>query len=91
MEGNGVPIRICRLGGAQDLLNGMGSGNTVHEGGFSDLDADARSNYVANTTIRGLEHADFILIVGANPRVEAPVFNARRGSRPLDDTLNPKP
>lgn len=61
----------------KDLLNALGSGNTVHEAGFRDLDADARSNYIANTTIMGLESADFILIVGANPRVEAPVFNAR--------------
>ena len=59
------------------MLNALGSGNTVHEAGFADLDADVRSNYIANTTILGLEQADFILIVGANPRIEAPVFNSR--------------
>jgi NADH dehydrogenase/NADH:ubiquinone oxidoreductase subunit G len=57
------------------MLNALGSGNHLHEAGFPDLDADVRSNYIANTTILGL--ADLILIVGANPRVEAPVFNAR--------------
>jgi len=36
-----------------------------------------RSNYIANTTIAGLEFADVILIVGSNPRIEAPVLNAR--------------
>ena len=61
----------------QDMLNALGSGNHLHEAGFADLDADVRSNYIANTTILGLEQADLILIVGANPRVEAPVFNAR--------------
>lgn len=59
------------------MLNALGSGNMVHEAGFADLDADVRSNYIANTTILGLEKADLILVVGANPRVEAPVFNAR--------------
>lgn len=59
------------------MLNALGSGNTVHEAGFPDLDADVRSNYIANTTILGLEQADLILIVGANPRIEAPVFNSR--------------
>ena len=40
-----------------------------------------RSNYIANTTIAGLEFADMILIVGSNPRIEAPVLNARRASK----------
>ena len=53
----------------------------MHEAGFADLDADVRSNYIANTTIAGLEAADLILIVGSNPRIEAPVFNARCGLR----------
>jgi NADH dehydrogenase/NADH:ubiquinone oxidoreductase subunit G len=41
------------------------------------MDADVRSNYLANTTIAGIERADVILLVGTNPRVESPVFNAR--------------
>ena len=41
------------------------------------MDADVRSNYIANTTIAGLEAADLILIIGSNPRLEAPVLNAR--------------
>ena len=36
-----------------------------------------RSNYLANTTISGIELADVILLIGTNPRAEAPVFNAR--------------
>lgn len=38
---------------------------------------DIRSTYVANTTVMGLEQADVILLVGTNPRVESPVYNAR--------------
>jgi NADH dehydrogenase (ubiquinone) Fe-S protein 1 len=63
----------------QDLANRLGSGNLKVEAGFPDLDADARSNYLANTTISGIEQADVILLVGTNPRNEAPVFNARCG------------
>jgi NADH dehydrogenase (ubiquinone) Fe-S protein 1 len=62
---------------AQDLANRLGSGNTWHEGGFPELDADVRSTYIANTTVAGLEAADVILLIGTNPRVESPVYNAR--------------
>ncbi len=36
-----------------------------------------RCKYVFNSGIKGIDKADFILIVGANPRLEAPVLNAR--------------
>jgi NADH-quinone oxidoreductase subunit G len=36
-----------------------------------------RQSYLFNTTIAGIEAADAILLVGANPRWEAPVLNAR--------------
>lgn len=61
----------------KDLMNRMGSGNLYSEGGFPDLDADVRSNYIMNTTLLGVEKADAILLIGSNPRLEAPVFNAR--------------
>ena len=38
---------------------------------------DLRSNYLLNTKISGVEEADLILVVGSNPRFEAPLFNAR--------------
>ena len=59
------------------MANRLGSGNLKVESGFPDLDADVRSNYLANTTISGIELADVILLIGTNPRAEAPVFNAR--------------
>jgi NADH dehydrogenase (ubiquinone) Fe-S protein 1 len=62
---------------SQDLANRLGSGSTWHEGGFPELDADVRSTYTANTTVAGLEVADVILLIGTNPRVESPVYNAR--------------
>ena len=39
--------------------------------------AGPRQTYLFNTTIAGVEAADAILLVGANPRWEAPVLNAR--------------
>jgi len=36
-----------------------------------------RQTYLFNTTIAGVEAADAILLVGANPRWDAPVLNAR--------------
>ncbi|NLH83000.1 MAG: molybdopterin-dependent oxidoreductase, partial [Phyllobacteriaceae bacterium] len=42
------------------------------------LDGTAgRGSYVFNATIAGIEEADALLIVGSNPRLEAPVLNAR--------------
>jgi NADH-quinone oxidoreductase subunit G len=36
-----------------------------------------RASYIFNPTIEGIEQADTVLIVGANPRFEASVLNAR--------------
>lgn len=38
---------------------------------------DLRSNYLFNGTIAGIEQADMVLLIGTNPRYEAPVLNAR--------------
>ena len=66
----------------QDLMNRLGSGNLASEGGFPDMDADVRSNYLMNTTVMGFELADVVLLIGTNPRLEAPVFNARSALPP---------
>jgi NADH-quinone oxidoreductase subunit G len=36
-----------------------------------------RASYIFNPTIGGIEEADGLMIIGANPRKEAPVLNAR--------------
>jgi NADH-quinone oxidoreductase subunit G len=36
-----------------------------------------RASYLFNSTVAGIEEADAIMIIGANPRREAPVLNAR--------------
>jgi NADH-quinone oxidoreductase subunit G len=47
------------------------------------LDARCRAGYLFNTTIAGIEKADACLLVGTNPRWEAPLVNARLRKRHL--------
>jgi len=41
------------------------------------INPQERMNYIFNSTIKGIEDSDFILLVGANPRLEATLVNAR--------------
>tara|TARA_Y100000992_G_scaffold251153_1_gene183276 strand:- start:922 stop:2613 length:1692 start_codon:yes stop_codon:yes gene_type:complete len=41
------------------------------------LDISDRESYLFNSKINGIEEADFILLVGTNPRFEATILNAR--------------
>ena len=41
------------------------------------LDPAVRAGYLFNTTIAGIEEADACLLIGTDPRREAPVLNAR--------------
>ena len=41
------------------------------------LTAGPRAGYIFNTGIAGIEQADAILLIGTNPRIEAPILNAR--------------
>ncbi len=45
------------------------------------LFAGARASYLFNTTIAGIEEADTCLLIGANPRYEAPMVNVRLRKR----------
>ena len=60
-----------------DLLRALGSPNTDCRPFGALLGEGPRQGYLFNTTIAGVDQADAILIVGANPRIEAPVLNAR--------------
>ncbi|WP_062016014.1 NADH-quinone oxidoreductase subunit NuoG [Aureimonas sp. AU4] len=63
---------------AKGLLASLGSANVDCRQDGAQLDpADGRASYIFNTTIAGIEDADALLIIGANPRFEAPVLNAR--------------
>ena len=60
------------------LIADLGSNNLdCRQDGVKLNPADGRASYLFNTTITGIEEADALLIVGANPRFEASVLNAR--------------
>jgi NADH-quinone oxidoreductase subunit G len=61
----------------KELIHALGSYNLDCRQDGARLDATDRAGYLFNTTIAGLEQADVIVLVGANPRVEAPLVNAR--------------
>ena len=41
------------------------------------IDVSNRENYLFNSTINGIEEADYIFLIGTNPRFEATMLNAR--------------
>ncbi len=59
------------------LIESLGSANLDCRQDGAALDPSAPASYRFNTTIAGVEEADALLIVGSNPRIEAPVLNAR--------------
>ncbi|XP_044073860.1 NADH-ubiquinone oxidoreductase 75 kDa subunit, mitochondrial-like isoform X1 [Siniperca chuatsi] len=85
VEGNDVAAVVGGLVDAEalislkDLLNRLNSDNLCTEEVFpmAGAGSDLRSNYLLNTGIAGIEEADLLLLVGTNPRYEAPLFNAR--------------
>jgi len=62
----------------KQLLSALGSEDIDCRPAGSGLDPRrGRASYIFNPTIAGIEEADAILIVGANPRKEAALVNAR--------------
>jgi NADH-quinone oxidoreductase subunit G len=62
----------------KDLLGRFGSANVDARQDGSAIDPRwGRASYLFNATIAGIEQADALLIIGANPRREAAVLNAR--------------
>lgn len=61
----------------KDLLNRLNCDNIDVRRNAPHLKADFRSQYLMNSRIMGIDETDLLLLVGCNPRVEAPVLNAR--------------
>jgi len=61
----------------KDLMTSFGVPNLDCRTDGSKIAAAPRENYLFNTTFAGVEAADAILLIGTNPRWEAPVLNAR--------------
>lgn len=60
----------------QQLMSKLGSGDMDCRQDGAKL-SGPRANYLFNTSIAGIEDADALLVIGSNPRKEAPVLNAR--------------
>ncbi|HXW19871.1 MAG TPA: NADH-quinone oxidoreductase subunit NuoG [Roseiarcus sp.] len=60
------------------LMDKLGVANMDCRQDGSKLDPKfGRASYLFNSTIAGIDEADAIMIIGSNPRLEAPVLNAR--------------
>jgi NADH-quinone oxidoreductase subunit G len=84
---NSAPEKIAALAGdladvestyvLKQVLDSLGVSNYDCRQDGTQYDSANRGSYIFNTTIAGLEQADLILLVGANPRYEAPLVNSR--------------
>ena len=55
----------------------LGSQNIESRDNHTYLNPEKRENYLFNSSINGIEEADFIFLLGTNPRFEATILNAR--------------
>ena len=62
---------------ALDLFRALGSANTDCRQDGAALGIGLREGWLFNSGLQGIEKSDAVLIVGANPRTEAPLLNAR--------------
>ncbi|MBT5920358.1 MAG: NADH-quinone oxidoreductase subunit G, partial [Alphaproteobacteria bacterium] len=67
----------------KDLMTALGSANIDCRQDGAKIGTGARGGYLFNTTIAGIENADFCLLVGTDPRHEASILNARLRKRYL--------
>jgi NADH-quinone oxidoreductase subunit G len=71
----------------RQMMTALGSQNLDCRQDGAALDASRREFYLFNTTIAGIDEADALLIIGSNPRREAPVLNARIRKRWVQGSL----
>ncbi|WP_019961877.1 NADH-quinone oxidoreductase subunit NuoG [Woodsholea maritima] len=65
------------LKAAKDLFDSLGVKSLDCRQDGSKLGGGPRQGYLFNSTIAGIDEADALIIIGANPRTEAPVINQR--------------
>jgi NADH-quinone oxidoreductase subunit G len=62
----------------KDLVDKLGSPNIDCRQDGAQIDPSlGRAGYLFNATIAGIDEADGLMIIGSNPRREAPILNAR--------------
>ena len=65
----------------KEMMERLGSPHVDCRQDGAKLPASPRAAYLFNTTIAGIQDADACLLIGANPRREAPIVNARLRKR----------
>jgi NADH-quinone oxidoreductase subunit G len=65
----------------KELMTALGSPHRDCRQGGAKLDPSCRAGYLFNTTIAGIEQADACLLIGTDPRREAPIVNVRLRKR----------
>ncbi len=71
----------------KDLMQALGSPNLDCRQDGAAAVPGHRASYLFNSTVRGIEEADALLLIGCNPRWESPVLNARIRKRWLTGEL----
>jgi len=61
----------------KELLASLGCRNIDCRQDGAKLDPAQRASWMFNSTIAGIDQADALVLIGTNPRIEAPVLNAR--------------
>jgi len=61
----------------KDLMAGLGSDRVECRQDGAAIDGSNRVGYLFNSGLQGIENADYILLVGTNPRVDASLLNTR--------------
>ncbi len=65
----------------KDLASKLGTPHVDCRQDGAKIAGDVRAEYLFNTTIAGIEDADACLLIGTNPRLEAPLVNSRLRKR----------
>ncbi|MBU6339351.1 MAG: NADH-quinone oxidoreductase subunit NuoG [Rickettsiales bacterium] len=93
LNGNQIGALSGQLSSAEEvfalktLAEKLGSHNFECRLNGEKIDNKDRASYLFNTGIAGIEEADACLIIGANPRKDAPVLNSRIRKRFLTKNL----
>ena len=61
----------------KSFFNLIGSNNIECRHDRIYINPEERINYIFNSSIKGIENSDLILLIGTNPRLEASILNAR--------------
>ena len=68
----------------KDLFSALNCPNIDCRQDGAALQAQPRCSYIFNTSIAGIDKSDLCLLIGTNPRLEAPIINSRLRARWLD-------